>query len=92
LRTVPSERPRRFAIATLIVANASKLASVTTDLKTYCGVYLAGGATAIEVIGAIQATLSVSDWLLLLGAIGISSLVMGHLLYCEIQAFQAGAS
>ncbi len=71
-----------FAMAVYIRDNASSLASAAASLRTYAGVYLIGGATAIEMIGAAAAVLTVGDWIILLGAVGLTALEVAKLIRC----------
>lgn len=71
-----------FAMATYIQANASRFVSAGSDIRTYVGVYLAGGATAIELVGAVAAVFTVGEWLVLLGAIGFTAYEVATLINC----------
>jgi hypothetical protein len=71
-----------FAIATYLAANGSKFASATADLQTYVGVYLIGGATDIELIGAVMSVLSAGDFALLLGALGLTIWQVAREVHC----------
>jgi hypothetical protein len=71
-----------ISMTNYIRANASMFASANDSLKSYIGVYLAGGATAFEVIGAIAATLSVSDWALLLAMVGLTIVIVARQMRC----------
>jgi L-serine deaminase len=75
------------AIAGYLSTNASNFASAGADLKTYVGVYLAGGATALEFVGAVLGLLSAADWLALLAALGFTVLTVGSELRCSAIAF-----
>jgi hypothetical protein len=65
-----------------LVNNWAKLASATDALKEYVQIYQIGGATAIELIGSIAATLSAGDWALLLGAIGVTTYAVASQIRC----------
>ncbi len=74
-----------FGMATYLQANWNQFASVTDSLRTYVGVYLAGGATAIELIGAAASVLSVGDFAILAAAVGISVYELMSVVDCQIQ-------
>ncbi len=71
-----------FSMARYLQSNWSTFTSATSDLKTYVGVYLAGGATAFELIGAVLATLSVSEWAVLLLALGVTAFEIASQVRC----------
>jgi hypothetical protein len=77
-----------FAMATYIQANAASLSSATSDLKTYVGVFLAGGASSFELIAAVTAVLTLGDWLVLLGAVGLTAFEVASLIRCVAEQSQ----
>jgi len=74
-----------FGMATYLQSNWAQLSSATDSLRTYVGVYLAGGATAIEMIGACASVLSVGDFAILVGAVGLSVYELMSVVDCQIQ-------
>jgi hypothetical protein len=71
-----------YAMATYIRDNAATLVSATSDLRTYVGVYLIGGASSFELICAVGAVLTIGDWVLLLASIGLVGYEVGSLIKC----------
>jgi hypothetical protein len=70
------------AMATYLQANRGALASATNDLYVFAGVYLSGGATAAEFLGAAAAVLSVTDWAALCLTVGAAVFEVVRLVKC----------
>ncbi len=71
-----------FSMARYLQSNWPKFASATNDIKTFVGVFLAGGATAFELVGAVLATLSAGEWAILLLAIGVTAYTVASVFRC----------
>jgi hypothetical protein len=76
------------AIANYLKDNWQNLASATSSLGTFAGVYLAGGATEIEFIGAAIGVLVIGDWAALLTTLGLVAYEVARVTFCVIQASQ----
>ena len=72
------------AVATYIQANGAKIASVTEDIRIFTGVFLAGGATALEYLGAVAAVMSAADWTAMMLTLGITVGTAALILNCAL--------
>jgi hypothetical protein len=79
-----------FSMARYLQSNWPTFTSATDDIKTFVGVFLAGGATAFELVGAVLAVLSASDWLILLTAIGVTAFMVATIFRCYAVANATG--
>lgn len=75
-----------FSMARYLQSNWQSFTSATEDIKTYVNVFLAGGASAFELIGAVLAVLSASEWAMLLLALGVTVFALASVFRCYAMA------